>query len=89
MTVKETIAPYIKQFNRSPIRIKIVASACLVWLAIPIDPFDLIFPWIAWQDDILIASYLLKLLHKYGSEPGDRYRGPKDLVQELRNRRKL
>lgn len=88
MTVKQTISPYIKQFHRSPIRIKIIASACLVYLAIPIDPFDVLFPWLAWQDDILIATFLLKLLHKYGSRPGETYKKPIDIIQEIRATRK-
>lgn len=87
MSIKKTINPYIKQFNRSPIRIKIVASFCLVWLAMPIDPFDLLFPWLAWQDDVIIATYLLKLLYKYGSTEGETYKSPRDLISEIRAKR--
>lgn len=87
-TIKQTITPYIKQFNRSPIHIKIIASVCLIYLAMPIDPFDILFPWLAWQDDILVATYLLKILHKYGSVSGETYKKPIEIIQEIRANRK-
>jgi uncharacterized membrane protein YkvA (DUF1232 family) len=49
----------------------------------PIDPWDVLLPWLAWQDDILIAGLLLKLLHKYGAEPHEEFRSAKELIREL------
>lgn len=54
----------------------------------PIDPFDVLFPWLAWQDDIVIAGLLLKMLHKYGSEVGDTYKKPIEIIKEIRANRK-
>ena len=62
---------------------KIVASICLGYLLVPIDPWDVLLPWLAWQDDLFIAGLLLKLLHKYGAEPNEQLKTPKDLIREL------
>ena len=62
---------------------KIVASICLGYLLIPIDPWDVLVPWLAWQDDLFIAGLLLKLLHKYGAEPNEQLKTAKDLIREL------
>lgn len=58
-----------------------------MYLAMPIDPFDVLFPWLAWQDDILIATFLLKMLHKYGSVAGETYKKPFDIIQDIRKSR--
>jgi uncharacterized membrane protein YkvA (DUF1232 family) len=63
--------------------VKIVASICLGYLLIPIDPWDVLVPWLAWQDDLFIAGLLLKLLHKYGAEPNEQLKTAKDLIREL------
>ena len=49
----------------------------------PVDPWDVLLPWLAWQDDIFIAGLLLKLLHKYGAEPNEKLKSAKDLIREL------
>lgn len=80
---KAAAAPYVKQFRRAPLWVKIVASICLAYLLMPIDPWDVLLPWLAWQDDIFIAGLLLKLLHKYGAEPNEKLKTPKDLIRQL------
>jgi uncharacterized membrane protein YkvA (DUF1232 family) len=50
---------------------------------VPIDLFDVIFPWMAFSDDIFIAGVLLKLLHKYGSLPDEDRKTAKDLLLEV------
>jgi len=50
---------------------------------IPIDPFDVLFPWMAFSDDLFIAGLLLKLLHKYGSVPGDEKLTPVQLLMKI------
>lgn len=49
----------------------------------PIDPWDVLVPWLAWQDDLFVAAILLKLLHKYGSAAGDELSKPADLLRKL------
>lgn len=50
----------------------------------PIDPFDVLFPWLAWSDDLFIAGLLLKLLHKYGSVPSDEQLTPIQLLMKIK-----
>jgi uncharacterized membrane protein YkvA (DUF1232 family) len=50
----------------------------------PIDPFDVIFPWLAFSDDLFVAGMLLKLLHKYGSIPGDEQLTPVQLLTKIK-----
>jgi uncharacterized membrane protein YkvA (DUF1232 family) len=80
---KAAAGPYVQQFRRAPLWVKIVASICLGYLLIPIDPWDVLLPWLAWQDDLFIAGLLLKLLHKYGAEPNEELKTAKDLIREL------
>ena len=75
--------PYIKQFKRSPLWVKIVAIFCVMWLTMPIDPWDVLFPWLAFHDDIFFAGLLLKLLHKYGGLPDEDPTTPKDIIKHL------
>lgn len=49
----------------------------------PIDPFDVLFPWMAFSDDLFIAGLLLKLLHKYGSVSTDEKLTPLQLLTKL------
>jgi len=49
----------------------------------PIDPFDVLFPWLAYSDDLFIAGLLLKLLHKYGSLPDEVPVKPVDLIKDI------
>jgi uncharacterized membrane protein YkvA (DUF1232 family) len=80
---KAAAGPYVQQFRRAPLWVKIFASICLAYLLVPIDPWDVLLPWLAWQDDIFIAGVLLKLLHKYGAQPNEQLKTPKDLIREL------
>jgi len=80
---RQIIRPYKDQFDRSPIWVKIVAAACVGYILVPIDPFDILFPWMAYSDDIFLASILLKLLHKYGSLPDEDPITPKELIKQI------
>jgi uncharacterized membrane protein YkvA (DUF1232 family) len=46
------------------------------------DPFDW-FPGIAFLDEILYATILLKLLHRYGALPNEHKKSAKDLIKEI------
>jgi hypothetical protein len=54
-----------------------------MWLSSPIDPFDILFPWAAFTDDIFIAGVLLKMLHKHGGVPEDEIITPIELLKKL------
>jgi uncharacterized membrane protein YkvA (DUF1232 family) len=56
---------------------------CVVWLASPIDPFDVLFPWAAFTDDLFIAGILLKMLYKHGGLPEDKVITPIELLKNL------
>jgi uncharacterized membrane protein YkvA (DUF1232 family) len=60
-----------------------VAIGCIIYIIIPIDLFDILFPWMAYSDDIFIAGILLKLLHKYGSLPNEDLTKPIDLIKKI------
>jgi uncharacterized membrane protein YkvA (DUF1232 family) len=81
--LKAVARPYRDQFNRSPRWVKAISVLCVGYLAVPIDLFDILFPWMAFTDDIFIASILLKLLHKYGSLPDEDKKTAKDLFIEI------
>lgn len=83
MQFKETIKPYRDQFHRSPMWVRAVAIVCLTYIVIPIDLFDILFPWMAYSDDIFIAGILLKLLHKYGSLPDEDPIKPVELIKQI------
>jgi uncharacterized membrane protein YkvA (DUF1232 family) len=83
MKIKEALAPYKAQFHRSPIWVRAVVIVCITYIVIPIDPFDILFPWLAWSDDIFIAGILLKLLYKYGSLPGEKQITPIELIKSI------
>lgn len=84
---KELARPYREQFRRAPLWVKVVATICLIYLVMPIDPWDVLLPWLAWQDDIFIAGLLLKLLHKYGAHHGEEFKSPADLLRQLFNKK--
>ncbi len=65
---------------------KVVASICLAYLLMPVDPWDVLVPWLAWQDDLFIAGLLLKLLHKYGANHGEEFKSAGDLIRQLFNK---
>lgn len=84
---KRIAEPYVAQYGRSPVWVK---SATLVLIALIIlpDPFDWI-PGIAFLDELLYATILLRLLHKYGALPDEDRKNPKDLVIEILGRDKV
>lgn len=81
--IRRVLKPYKEQFKRSPIWVRIVAVICIAYLMMPIDPFDVLFPWLAYSDDLFIAGLLLKLLHKYGSLPDEVPVNPVDLIKDI------
>ena len=81
--IKDGTRQYVAQFKRAPWWVKVIATLCIAYLAIPIDPFDVLFPWMAFSDDLFIAGVLLKLLHKYGSVPTDEKLTPLQLLTKL------
>jgi uncharacterized membrane protein YkvA (DUF1232 family) len=81
--IKDGMRQYVAQFKRAPWWVKVIATICLTYLVMPIDPFDVLFPWMAFSDDLFIAGLLLKLLHKYGSIPGDEKLTPLQLLTKI------
>lgn len=81
--LREVARPYRDQFDRSPRWVKWLSVACVAYLVVPIDLFDILFPWMAFSDDIFIAGILLKMLHKYGSLPDEDKKTAKDLFLEI------
>lgn len=81
--LKILLKPYRAQFDRSPRHIKVLSIMCVVWLSTPIDPFDILFPWAAFTDDIFIAGILLKMLYKHGGLPEDKVITPLELLKSL------
>jgi uncharacterized membrane protein YkvA (DUF1232 family) len=81
--LKILLKPYRAQFDRSPRHIKVLSILCVVWLASPIDLFDIMFPWAAFTDDIFIAGLLLKMLYKHGGLPEDKVITPIELLKNL------
>lgn len=79
---------YVEQFKRSPWWVKVLATLCIAYLVMPIDPWDVLLPWLAWQDDLFIAGLLLKLLHKYGSHPDDVQLTPAQLLTKIVKKKK-
>lgn len=81
--IKEATRQYVAQFQRAPWWVKVIATLCIAYLVVPIDPFDVLFPWMAFSDDLFIAGLLLKLLHKYGAIPGDEKLTPLQLLTKI------
>ncbi len=84
--LKEVFKPYKAQFDRSPIWVRMIAMVCVTYIIIPIDLFDILFPWMAYSDDLFIAGMLLKLLHKYGSLPDEDRITPVELLKKILNK---
>ncbi len=84
--LREVFKPYKEQFDRSPIWVRMVAMVCVTYIIIPIDLFDILFPWMAYSDDLFIAGMLLKLLHKYGSLPDEDRITPVELLKKILNK---
>lgn len=84
--VKDAAKPHLAQYGRAPVLVK-GATWILVALIIIPDPFDWI-PGLALMDELLYASVLLWLLHKYGAAAGEDKRSARDLVSEILGRKK-
>jgi uncharacterized membrane protein YkvA (DUF1232 family) len=54
-----------------------------MYLSVPIDPFDILFPWMAFSDDLFIAGILLKILHKHGGLPEEVRTSPIELLRDI------
>jgi uncharacterized membrane protein YkvA (DUF1232 family) len=81
--LNQVFKPYKAQFDRSPLHIKIIAVLCVMYLSVPIDLFDILFPWAAFTDDLFIAGILLKILHKHGGLPEEDKTSPIDLLRDI------
>jgi uncharacterized membrane protein YkvA (DUF1232 family) len=81
--IKDGMRPYVSQFQRAPRWVKVLAVLYIAYLVTPIDLFDVLFPWMAFTDDLFVAGLLLKLLHKYGSIPGDEQLTPLQLLTKM------
>lgn len=81
--LNEVFKPYKAQFDRCPAHIKIIAVLCVMYLSVPIDPFDILFPWMAFSDDLFIAGILLKILHKHGGLPEEARTSPIELLRDI------
>ncbi len=84
--VKDAAKPHLAQYGRASVLVK-GATWILVALIIIPDPFDWI-PGLALMDELLYASVLLWLLHKYGAAAGEDKRSARDLVNEILGRKK-
>ena len=58
-----------------------------MYLSVPIDLFDILFPWAAFADDLFLAGLLLKMLHKHGGLPEEDKTTPVELLRNLFNRK--
>ena len=88
MPIKDIAKPYIAQYKRSPLWVKIVSTLIIAYIATPVDPFDILFPWMAFSEDIFLAGVLLKLLHKYGSLPEEDKTTPSDIIKQIKESRR-
>lgn len=88
MPLRDIAKPYIAQYKRSPLWVRIVSFAIVIYIATPVDPFDVLFPWMAFSEDLFLAGVLLKLLHKYGSLPSEDKTTPRDIIEQIREMRK-
>ncbi len=84
---KRLAEPYIAQYGRSPAWVK-GATLVLIGLILLPDPFDWI-PGIAFLDELMYATILLRLLHRYGALPDEDRTSAKDLVTELLKKDKV
>ena len=84
MSIRKIAAPYIAQYKRSPRWVRALSFVIILYIATPIDVWDIIFPFAAYADDIFLAGVLLKLLHKYGSLSEEELTTPRDLVYQIK-----
>jgi uncharacterized membrane protein YkvA (DUF1232 family) len=89
MPLRDIARPYIAQYKRSPLWVKIVSSLIIAYIAFPIHLWDILFPWMAFSEDIFLAGVLLKLLHKYGSLPEEDKTTPRDILNQIKEARRL
>jgi hypothetical protein len=82
---KQIAEPLIAQYGRSPFLVKTATWVLIALILLP-DPFDWI-PGIAFMDEILYASILLRILHKYGALPNEDKKTAKDLVTYILRRK--
>lgn len=78
---KRVSVPYVAQYNRSPRWVKATTVLLITLILLP-DPFDW-FPGIAFLDEVMYATILLKLLYKYGALPNEQKKTAKDLIKEI------
>lgn len=76
--------PYIAQYKRSPLWVRIVTWMIIAYLVFPIHIWDVLFPWMAFAEDLFLAGVLLKLLHKYGALPEEDRTTPKDILNQIK-----
>lgn len=88
MPIKDIAKPYIAQYKRSPLWVKVVSFLIISYIAFPIHLWDILFPWMAFSEDIFLAGVLLKLLHKYGSLPSEDKTTPSDIIKQIVKERK-
>lgn len=72
---------YTANYHRAPWWVKTITWILIALIILP-DPFDWI-PGLTLADEILYASILLHLLHKYGALPDEDKKSAKDLVKEI------
>ena len=84
---KRLAEPYIAQYGRSPVWVKSATLVLIALILLP-DPFDWI-PGIAFLDELLYATILLRLLYRYGALPDEDRKSAKDLVTELLKKDKV
>lgn len=58
-----------------------------MYIATPIDLWDILVPFAAYADDLFLAGVLLKLLHKYGSLPDEEQTSPRDIINQIKSER--
>ena len=88
MPIRDIAKPYIAQYKRSPLWVKVVSFLIISYIAFPIHIWDILFPWMAFSEDIFLAGVLLKLLHKYGSLPSEDKTTPSDIIKQIVKERK-
>jgi hypothetical protein len=79
--VRTIATRYTHNYRRCPWWVK-AATWVLITLIILPDPFDWI-PGLTLVDEVLYASLLLHLLHKYGALPDEDKKSARDLIKEI------
>jgi len=83
---KKAALPFIHQYRRAPVWVKSLTWLLILLIILP-DPFDWI-PGLTLADEVLYATILLHILHKYGALPDEDKRSAIDLVNEILGRNK-